>query len=149
MVVGVGVAFMIFLNAFAYPKIERTGKRFFLTSTIFSALGIHSPMAVVLMRGLHGLEYTFLSHRMFKRSTVGKLSVLTIAIVVIIVAIHLFICWITPRNALTNVPKFPEGLLQAAYVIAFVLEFGHYYLDSLLYKFQDADARENIAPLLR
>lgn len=148
LVVGSAVFLALIVLAFRYQRSFRSKKFWFSTTAIYHPLLLLSPAAFVFQRALHGVEYLFLSIGMTKRSSVkwglGAWTLLLVA---------LFLTGLSKVAILKT--AFPiKQYMTAEWIRAFVffgvwVEFTHYYLDSILFRFQDPSVREHIGPLLR
>ena len=134
----------IVLNSFAYPQIKRSNKRFYLLSGIFSAFAAYFPVAFVLQKSLHGLEYCFLSYGISKRSSVKMAWQTGFEISLSIVFLY-----IVSVPAVTNFPLpaylVPRNLRFSIFFFGFFLKFFHYYMDSQMFKFRDPLVRARLA----
>jgi hypothetical protein len=124
---------LIFLNALRYPQIRASNKLFYLLSGVFFPLGMAFPLAVLMQRALHGIEYGFLFAGLVKQSSLQKTlfwGLTTSAIILGWVFLLLTAKGWGPQDWATRY----SGPLLA---IGFIVEFSHYYLDGLIFKFSD------------
>jgi hypothetical protein len=134
--------FGIFANALRYPKIKESNKPWFLTTLIFVALSGWSQAAFILQNSLHGLEYSFLCADMTKRSAV-KINIARMFFVASVVAMFailgiFLLGFVDVGSYRTSMPW------RTLVVVGFFIEFFHYYIDSLMFRFRDPAVREHL-----
>lgn len=140
------LALLIIANSFTFPQVEKTYKRFFSLGTLFLSVAFYSPLVLLIQRSLHGVEYTFLTYGMLKKS---KINLITPALVV---AVSLFALMLTIRlvGSYENVivPPSWQSFIIFLTVVNFFLDFFHYYIDSQFFRFSDSTTREYVQPLM-
>ena len=98
-----------------------------------------------MQRGLHGLEYSFLSVGMAQKSKI-KFSRMIIysagCIFLLLLAVYLFgFQYMNPKDMM------PSDV-SALVVLFYFVEYFHYYIDSQFFKLSDGVTRKHIRPLL-
>lgn len=141
----VAFALGIIINAHLTPRSELSNKTLFLFRTIYVAFGF-SLINAYACRSLHGVEYLGLYQKMRTRSAWKPSAWMAYAIpavsFTIAALLHLsynFRWWLEPM--LGNI-----ALVFAA--IYFLFEYGHFFVDAIIFRFRNPDIRKTIAPLV-
>ncbi|MBN8540520.1 MAG: hypothetical protein J0L82_09050 [Deltaproteobacteria bacterium] len=148
-----GVAALAFLaiiiNSMKYPKVSHSNKTLFSFTAVFHVLLTIYPAAFVFQRALHGVEYVFLAHRMAARSVITwRTSAVALAIGLMFAAgtakaVSLYFG--RAGSAATN----PGVDITPVLIFGLWIEYVHYYIDSIMFRMTDADARRLVGPLLK
>jgi hypothetical protein len=139
-------ALSIVANALRYPRIWNSNKIWFLSGVFIFAAWPLNPISVFAQRALHGIEYLLLADRAVLRSSIRVRPFTMICIFLILLTMA------TTFQLSFNLP-FPKlafltpGVVSAILAVHIVIEYLHYYFDSLMFKFSDSDVRENIGSL--
>jgi hypothetical protein len=138
---------LLIFNALRYPRRFSSNKFFFLQCIWLYALLPFVPMAVLFLRAIHGVEYVFLAEGAIRRSKFSYskfLIAVTFAILVFGVLVGSIV-----RMGDKATQVVPHGVFVALLALTTFTEFFHYYIDSLIFRFKDADVKAHIAPLFR
>lgn len=143
------IAFIaIILNSMKYPKVSDSNKTLFSFTSVFHVLLPISPASFVFQRALHGVEYVFLAQKMAARSKISwKASAVAVAIVLMLVAVT---TKVTSMYYLKRDSSAAMGFdITAIVVLGLWVEYAHYYIDSIMFRMTDEDARRFVGPLLK
>jgi hypothetical protein len=141
------VTLAMIVNGLFYPRFPATSKKFFLLSLIFPACSSFSPLAVILVKCLHGLEYTFLSYAMLKRSAYRRSLFLGLAALIFFALLLGCNFYVRSQNHLA-LDFLPSKMLGPLTVLAVFSEFLHYYLDSEIFRLSDPVVYKNLVTVL-
>ena len=139
----------ILIGTFRYPQSYRSSKKYFVWTLAFVVLWPLYPVAMFFQRALHGMEYTFLSFGMVKKSSLKMnvrvgfyffSSILVLAVVAFLYKSNMFL-----QGGIMLTPQYQVPL----FITAFSLEYLHYYLDSQIFRFRKAEVRKHISPLIK
>jgi hypothetical protein len=137
----------LMLVVYRQENTVRTKKFWFATTAIYYPLLLFSPAAFAFQRALHGIEYLFLAFRMSDRSkikfTAVSWAVIAAPLLLILIALAELIRRVHPFFESVYISSFPFVTFTALWI-----EFTHYYLDSIMFRFQDPIVRETIGPLV-
>lgn len=144
---GVILTGLLVLNFSLYPGRFSLKKLFLLLSTLFFGFGFSSVLAANIQRALHGVEYVFFSRRMTlaskgKPHNIHKYMLFCSGFAVIII-LHFAPYKMFPGHADGSTPW---GAILT--MTGLLLEYSHYYLDSLMFKFKNEDVAMTIGTLL-
>ncbi len=122
-------------------------KLWFASTAVYHPLLLISPPAFVFQRALHGIEYLFLSFRITHNSRVQWNIVLGLALAgVLVFAAAIKILHLSKLSGFDVVSK---NYFNYFFAFGLWIEYTHYYLDSVLFRFKDPNVQELIGPLLR
>jgi hypothetical protein len=144
------VAFLaIIINSMKYPKVAQSNKTLFPFSSIFHVLLTISPAAFFFQRALHGVDYVFLAHRMAARSKISwQTSAVAIAVTLMFAAgVTKAMNMYYGRMGSSNTSL--EFDITPVLIFGLWIECAHYYIDSIMFKMTDEDARRPVGPLLK
>lgn len=140
------VTLALVLNAVRYPGVLRTNKLIFLQGVWFFALRALAPVIMIFQMALHGLEYVFLGDVALQRTRV-KMGFKWIALGISLLILGTVLKAFDPRVFDSNWKYVNHSFLRVMAAISILFEFLHYYIDSILFKFNDPVVRENVSPL--
>lgn len=136
---------VLILNALRYPKLFSSKKLWLLQGLwIFAIIPAH-PSVLALQMCLHGLEYVFLSDVMLKRTALKPRRGLVFTAFFVLTA---FAIVKTLAQSRFSHQALEPWLVWTVMSAATIIEYGHYYLDSIIFRFKDPAVRAHIAPLL-
>jgi hypothetical protein len=143
------IAFIaIILNSMKYPKVSESNKTLFSFTSVFHVLLTISPASFVFQRALHGVEYVFLAQKMAARSKISwKASAVAAAVVLMFVAVATKVANIYYMKTGTSTAIGFD--ITAIVVLGLWVEYAHYYIDSIMFRMTDEDARRFVGPLLK
>jgi|GEM_PF-4331890 len=139
------LVFAIIGIAIQQTKITRSNKSWFVTSLLFLAALPISTTATLLYRSLHGIEFGFLTHKIWSRSRIAQMTML--AYVVAAAAIIFSVGNMYERSFLSS-SYLGHSAIQTLIVINFFIEYMHYFIDSRIFRFRDPLVRKHIMPLV-
>ncbi len=143
----VSLSFLIILNSLSYPRVKKSSKRMFLFGNILYSLQSMTYLAFLTQRALHGLEYLFLSSQMTTRSA-ARWPIWKITMVTIFTILILIFAYLGYHASIASALGISDVFKIWFLVIAIILEYSHYYLDSILFQLKDLDVKKTISPLL-
>ncbi len=138
---------LILINAFRYSKNIRVRKFTFLTRLLSMPLLFVTPMAEFMLRSNHGLEYTLFTVHIMKKSenSVRKKKVIYFLTIFICAIWGVFVTtWFYDLDA-----QIPSKLILPLQALLNAVILMHFWLDRLIYRFQNAESRKYILPLLK
>lgn len=147
LVLGGLLTIALIVIAFRLEKSFRSKKFWFASTTVYHPLLLLSPAAFVFQRALHGTEYLFLSISMARKSKMRWNSRLGLLLVTLLILTAL--TKIKLYKTLTGFELLPRDLIHGFAIMGLWIEYTHYYLDSILFRFQDPIVRETIGPLIK
>lgn len=124
---------LIASNKFAF--LLRLGPGLFFRVDIVIAVGTVAT---------HAFEYLLIVHKMFRRSSVSQTRRSFV-----IAGGFAFVAYPTVRYVLMNLPAPHTALMLLAMSAGRALDFLHFFVDGVIFRFKDRPARQHIAPLLR
>ncbi len=141
----------LLVNAYYFPRHEKTKKLAFLFRVVLFPLKMLTTIGGISLRAAHGTEYLTIFRGMVKSSKTTpakktKIFVITTAVSAVY-AILFCLTWPIAVRELTGFSE-PKLLLAWAMLGAFIIRFTHYYMDSVVYKMSDPATRAAVAPLL-
>lgn len=137
----VGIIAVVFMQA----RIQRSNKSWFISTLLFVPAIPLSTTADLLYRSLHGIEFGFLTHGMWKRSRVGQFTVLLGAMVTALIVFS--IGGMFQRHVLPA-QYVGRGGIRGLILFNFFIEHLHYYLDSRMFRLRDPSVKKHIGPLV-
>lgn len=141
------LAIAIIANSFRYPEAFRSNKVYFLLGTLIYAFIPIMPLALLMNRALHGCEYVFLADRMASNSKV-KWNRYSIALAVAIIVLAAIMRAFDTRFVPESFHLMPIQWIGPLISLTVALEYMHYYLDGIIFRFSDPAVRANIGPLI-
>lgn len=144
------IAFVgLMVNVFLFPRVSRSHKALFSTTAIFHVLLFISPAAFVFQRALHGIEYLFLAIGASSNSKLKwRMGSIGLAATMMIAAVSLKVAMMFHGSS-TN-PFAKMGIdLTTIVMVGIWIEFTHYYIDSVMFRFSDYGTRKLVGPLLQ
>lgn len=142
----VGLAGALILNSLRYPQLFKTNKFFYLQVIWLFALIPVVPAALVLQMGVHGVEYVLLGDVVVRRSKLRLTKKL------IVFAGAFLLCFAVIKGLDSRLFSQSRGAIDSWYLPAIIIvgvfiEYFHYYVDGIMFRFKDQAVRSNIAPL--
>lgn len=134
------------INSLRYPQLFKTNKFYYLQSIWLYALVPLMPGALVLQMGLHGVEYVMLGDVVLRRSKM-RLTKRWLYLAVFILVFFSLLKGFDAKLFSGNDGALDRRFTSALVILFVFLEYLHYYVDSLMFRFKDPYVRENIAPL--
>ena len=145
---------LIFLASFAtiyfvFKISFLKNKKIYILRLLLYPLGMVSPVAAAGIRATHGLEYTFLTTRMISNSTCKN----KIKLYICCGSFLLFLTCITMVYSKTLkfatffdhlLPDSSDDFKGLMLTLLFTIEYFHYYLDGLIFKFSTSLVKEEI-----
>lgn len=147
----VALVFLILVLARFEPHGSRSNKPLYLVRLfVFAFLAYGDPFIINLYFFVHSTEYTLLIFSMIRNSQQdwsGKTWILASSIPLFFVTVALTRFEVLGRPLARLMPNYLP-LLMVLSAISFSLTFCHFFLDRLMFRMQDFQARRWIAPLI-
>lgn len=133
----------ILLLSFLLPGSRHSNKSIFLMRLLlFPFAGIY-PEAYFALFFVHGLEYELTIFKILGKETSSAPKVLlSLNLLILFIAFPFF------HHALTFVPDAGQSWLLALPAFAKVVDYFHYYVDSVIFRFSDRGIKERLLPSL-
>jgi hypothetical protein len=145
--IGCVLVVALIVVTFRFERHIRSKKFWFASTAIYHPLLLISPPAFVFQRALHGVEYLFLSLRIAHNSRVEWRSlhgVVLVALLLLTAATKIVVL-----RSLVGMDLIQKEYVSSLMAVGLWIEYTHYYLDSVLFRFKDPIVQEVIGPLLR
>jgi hypothetical protein len=146
--IAIGLSAALVLNAFLTPKSNCSNKRSFIWRVFFITLSVggFSPAAGLASRSLHGIEYFCVCEKLASNSKRRFSNSVLIGLFVMMFIVAAISYFPISREVITF--QLSKPIYRICFALAFFRTYAHYFLDAILFRFQNADVKRTVGPLL-
>jgi hypothetical protein len=134
---------LILVNSFLYPMAIKSNKSIYLVRLFLFPLAIICPFAGLAIYLIHGAEYELILFKMLNGSK-AKIPVYSL----VIILVFLFIYYPIINYARYLKPYFPHDMLIGLSIFTLSINYFHYYVDMIIFRFRDPIVRESFQQVL-